>query len=199
MKKKIKIGDEDALVIVDCQNDFVSPDGKLFVSGMPGESSMSQLLMYIKKLAELPFHYIFTTEDSHPEDHVEFALHGEHCVEGTAGKLFHGSLAEVYRQANMRLVKGDNKYVMSYSASTSSQFLRQIVIMRTAEIKRVFVVGLAYNFCVGQSAIDYARHGFETYVVRDATRSVPAGPQNMQRLLEDHGVQEVFVREVLYH
>lgn len=202
MKKKIQIGETDALIIVDMHNDFVSPEGKLFVEGLPGESSMSQILMNIKKLAELPFYRRFTIEELHKPGHIEFPIHGEHCLEGTVGQLYHRSLIPTYDKANMHLVKGDNIYILSYSASASSEFLHHIVHLRLAEIKRVFIVGLAYNFCVGESAIDYARQGFEVFVVRNATRSIPPPPNaalsitekfsGMENKLKLYQVKEIF-------
>lgn len=201
MDNKIRIGETDALVIVDVQNDFARPDGKLFIQGIPGEPSTEQMIENIKLLAEPTYlRFIFTLEDLHDDGHIEFQLYGEHGLAGTAGQLYVRPLVPIYKKANVNLMKGDNVHILSYSIGTSQDFLRHIVMLRLTGIKRVFVVGLAYNFCVGESAIDYARQGFEVFVVRDATRSVPppnGDPEKMRRKLELYGAKEIFMNDIV--
>lgn len=200
MANEIRIGETDALVIVDVQNDFTYPDGKLFIRGVPGDPSIDIMIENIRLLAGLPhLRFTFTLEDLHEDGHVEFSRHGEHGLAGTTGQLYVHPLMPIYQKANMRLVKGDNIRIFSYSVGTCSDFLRHIVMLRLMGILRIFVVGLAYNFCVGETAIDYSRQGFETFVVRDATRSVPppnGDPESMKRKLVEYKVKEILMRDI---
>lgn len=208
MEKKILIGPTDALVITDMQRDFLYPAGRLCVKGIPGEPS-GKLIENILTLGEYLFHYLFTWEDLHDPGNIEFPIHGEHSLAGNGYQLYHPSLMPLYNRANMNLVKGDNVHLFGYSAGSGSHFLQHIVVMRVGGIKRVFIVGVAYNFCVGESAIDYARQGFETFIVRDATRSIPSPPLGtvlpvtqfpsaaiMKKKLKLYGVKEVFMKDI---
>jgi nicotinamidase/pyrazinamidase len=196
MKKKIAIGQGDALMVVDMQNDFTLEDGALYVAGIEGEPVMLLVITHIKKLLEMPFEMVGASGDFHPIDHVEAKIFGPHCVKGTKGsEIFPGIFQKLSEKgAPLLIAKGENSNLISYSVATSNQWPEHIADLRRRGIKRVFLCGLAYTHCVGESARDYASQGFETYIVRDATRSVPppyGDSAAMDKKLSLYGVKRI--------
>jgi nicotinamidase/pyrazinamidase len=197
VKKKIEIASNDTLVIVDAQNDFVREDGKLYVRGVVGESDSAYIISGIKAM-HAKFTHRFVTEDEHPKGHIEFGIFGEHCLAGSDGQKYVDELSDEYLDS-WKIKKGQSCQVISYSASTSQDFVSYVYWMRSRKIKRIFLVGFAYTHCVGESAIAYACQGFEVYVIRDLTRSVPepyGDPKGMKKKLKLYGVKEIFLKDI---
>lgn len=190
----------DALLVIDIQNDFI-PGGALAVSG--GD----EILPGVAALAE-QFSAIVLSQDWHPQGHKSFAsTHGanpfsriqmpygdqtlwpDHCVQGTHGAQFHPDLIDVANKAAMVIRKGMNPDIDSYSAffendKTTSTGLAGY--LRDKGITRVFCVGLAYDFCVGFSALDAKRAGFEAVVVRNLARAIaaPVGDTTTEEVMD---------------
>lgn len=180
----------DALVIIDPQNDFVE-GGALEVKG--GKSIM-KAINALALQAHQQGATVVLTQDWHPSDHKSFAsswymdayaevdmpygkqtLWPNHCVQGSEGAAFHADIASAVEIANVVVRKGMNPEVDSYSAffendKTTSTGLGGYLHDR--RIKRVYLVGLAYDFCVGFSALDSANAGFETIVLKDLTKAI---------------------------
>ncbi|HBM45969.1 MAG: hypothetical protein UT05_C0001G0054 [Parcubacteria group bacterium GW2011_GWF2_38_76] len=197
-RNNLIIGQEDLLVIIDAQNDFILEDGKLYVKGVPGESSNEVIVAGIKEVCK-KFKRHVTTEDKHGTNHIEFGIFGEHCVVSTPGQKYITELLPVYDTADENIKKGNDSSIISYSIATSSQFSSHVRRLRFAEIRRIFLVGWAYTHCVGESAISYACQGFEVYVIEDLTRSVPppyGDIEKMKKKLELYGVKEVFLKDI---
>ncbi len=175
----------DVLVVIDVQNDFC-PGGALAVSG--GD----KVIDVIHHVAPA-FDQILLTQDWHPAGHHSFACvhqgkrhfesievsHGmqtlwpDHCVQGTWGAEFHPSLH--LPQAQLVLRKGFRPHIDSYSAFFENDKTTPTGLggyLRDRGLTRVFLVGLAYDYCVGYSALDARRLGFEAVVVRDACRAI---------------------------
>lgn len=198
-KTKVTIGPEDALTLIDGQNDFILPTGALFVVGVEGETKNNEIIRRICALWPKFKNWRVTTEDYHPpknqahaQKHVEYAIFGSHCIVDTEGQKYHHGLMQLYKQADQNLLKGMDPDIIAYSLATSQFFGDHISNLRRQQIKRVFVVGWAFTHCVGESAIAYATQGFETYVIRDLTRSVPppyGDPETMLKKLELYGVK----------
>jgi nicotinamidase/pyrazinamidase len=182
------ISGHDILLVVDVQNDFC-PGGALAVPG--GD----EVVAPIREVAPR-FEHILLTQDWHPANHSSFAVahpgkqpfetvrmpYGEqtlwppHCVQGSKGAEFHPALD--LRRAELILRKGFRRDIDSYSAffendRTTSTGLAGY--LRERELTRVFLAGLAYDFCVGYSAIDARRMGMEVFVLRDACRAIGLG------------------------
>jgi len=181
----MRIAATDVLVVVDVQNDFC-PGGALAVAG--GDAIHAP----IRRIAPR-FEHIVLTQDWHPADHASFAashpgkqpydsielaygpqtLWPTHCVQGTHGAEFHSDLR--LTRAELILRKGFRPQIDSYSAffendRTTSTGLAGY--LRERGLTRAFFAGLAYDFCVGFSALDARRLGFEAVVLRDACRTI---------------------------
>lgn len=176
------ISGQDALVVVDVQNDFC-PGGALAVRD--GDA----VIPVIHRIAPR-FNHIFLTQDWHPPGHCSFAsshpegraaqgagrngpLWPDHCVQGTRGANFHPALG--LTQAELVLRKGFRRELDSYSAFFENDRMTPTGLVgycRERGLRRLFFAGLAYDFCVGFSAVDARRCGFDAFVFRDACRAI---------------------------
>ncbi len=179
----------DALLVIDLQNDFC-PGGSLAVTG--GDA----IIPTINTLAQ-HFPHVLLTQDWHPPAHISFAsshankkpfesievpygpkkinqtLWPEHCLQHTAGAAFHPDLDVPHAELILR--KGFRPNIDSYSAFLENDHTTPTGLagyLRERGLTRLFLCGLAYDFCVRFSAIDGKQLGFETIVIEDATRPV---------------------------
>jgi nicotinamidase/pyrazinamidase len=139
------------------------------------------------------FEHIVLTQDWHPRGHRSFAsahagkkpfeqgrlsygeqtLWPEHCVQGTQGAEFHSDLS--LPQAELILRKGFRPEIDSYSAFFENDRTTPTGLagyLRERGLTRVFIAGLAYDYCVGYSALDARRLGIPVVVIRDACRAI---------------------------
>jgi nicotinamidase/pyrazinamidase len=182
---KIKPDGKSALIVVDVQNCFVT-GGTLPVKD--GEA----VVPVINKLSAA-FENIVVTQDWHTRGHASFAsthagkkpfettklsygtqvLWPDHCVQGTDDAALHKDLLLPTAQVIVR--KGYHQDVDSYSAFTEADGKTPTGLggyLKQRGIKRVFVTGLATDFCVAWTAMDARKAGFEVYVIEDATRAI---------------------------
>ncbi|HEX4311768.1 MAG TPA: bifunctional nicotinamidase/pyrazinamidase [Acidobacteriaceae bacterium] len=181
----MEITGRDALIVVDVQNDFC-PGGALAV---PDGDAVIPMIDGIAPR----FEHIVVTQDWHPRGHCSFAsryegkkpfevvelasgeqrLWPDHCVQGTRGAELHPDLR--LERAEMILRKGFRKEVDSYSAFFENDHTTPTGLAGYCQergLERMFFAGLAYDFCVGFSALDARRSGFEAVVIRDACRGI---------------------------
>lgn len=170
----------DALLIVDVQNDFC-PGGALAVS--EGDKVVPLLNEWISE-AEAQGIPVFASRDWHPSDHISFKERGgpwpPHCIQGTAGAAFHPGL-KLPRSVKI-VSKAQSPDRDSYSAFGETDLAQRL---RRSGVKRVWIGGLAQDYCVRESALDAIREGFEVHVIADATRAVNVQPNDGTRALED--------------
>lgn len=182
---KITPDGKSALIVVDVQNCFVT-GGTLPVKD--GEA----VVPVINKLSAA-FENIVVTQDWHTKGHASFAsthsgkkpfettklsygtqvLWPDHCVQGTDDAALHKDLKLPTAQVIVR--KGYHQDVDSYSAFTEADGKTPTGLggyLKQRGIKRVFVTGLATDFCVAWTAMDARKAGFEVYVIEDATRAI---------------------------
>lgn len=198
------IGSTDALVVIDMQKDFCLKSGKLYVAGVPGEVSMKRVIANTLKLVYFHFGYRVATFDEHPATgHVEFAFYGPHVVMGTKGVEHVDELLSEGESFHAHVYKGEDPALISYSMSTSPRFPDVVASMRRKNIRRIFLCGVAYTHCLGESAIalaaQFAPLDVEIYIVRDATRSVPlpyGDSKAMAKKLALYGVKEVLMSDL---
>jgi len=180
-------GPRDVLIVVDLQNDFL-PGGSLAVAG--GD----EIIAPIEQLARR-FSNVVMTQDWHPADHISFAsnhagkhpfetielsygtqvLWPDHCVIGTNGAAFAPGLGLPGSQMIIR--KGFHRDVDSYSGFREADRKTTTGLagyLRERDFGRVFVVGLATDFCVGWTALDARAASFEAIVIEDACRAIDA-------------------------
>jgi nicotinamidase/pyrazinamidase len=182
---KIKIDAMSVLVVVDVQNCFL-PGGSLAVG------KGDEVIPIINKLGK-DFTNVVMTQDWHTPGHVSFAsshpgkkpfesiklpygdqvLWPDHCVQGTDGAAIHKDINIPHAQLVIR--KGFRKTVDSYSAFREAD--RKTVTglagyLKSRGLRKVFVTGLATDFCVAWTAMDARKEGFETFVVEDACRGI---------------------------
>jgi nicotinamidase/pyrazinamidase len=175
----------DALLVIDLQNDFC-PGGALAVAG--GDA----IIPLINSLGN-KFAHVILTQDWHPSGHISFAsthpgrqpyqtielpygpqtLWPDHCVQQTPGAAIHSGLDIPHAELILR--KGFRPSIDSYSAFLEDDHTTPTGLagyLRERNLQRLFLCGLAYDFCVRFSAIDGHALGFETIVIEDATRPV---------------------------
>ncbi|MGV3703863.1 MAG: bifunctional nicotinamidase/pyrazinamidase [Arcticibacter sp.] len=175
----------EALLLIDVQNDFL-PGGSLAVGG--GD----EIIPVINKLQE-HFSLVIATQDWHPISHKSFAsnhpgkevydvteilgktqvLWPDHCVQASEGAALSPKLSQHRIEAVFR--KGTNPDIDSYSAFYDNGHLKSTGVgdfLRGKGVKRLYIAGLAGDFCVYYSAKDAIKEGFVTYVIEDAVRSV---------------------------
>ena len=157
----------DALLVVDVQNDF-TPGGAL---GVPDGDAVIPVLnrwMAAAREADLP---IYASRDWHPADHVSFASRGgpwpPHCVQGTPGARFHPDLD--LKEDVIILSKGDHPDLEAYSAFDKTELAQRL---RAAGVERLWIGGLAQDYCVRASTLDAAEAGFQAHVILPATRAI---------------------------
>jgi len=179
------IGAGDVLVVVDVQNDFC-PGGALAVP------RGDEVVPIVNALAAR-FRDVVLTQDWHPRGHLSFAsahpgkhpfetvaapygpqvLWPDHCVQGTPGAAFHQGLQIPH--AGLVLCKGMTPAIDSYSAFYENDRTTPtglVGYLRERRLRRVFLAGLAFDFCVRYSAEDTRREDFAVFVVEDACRGI---------------------------
>jgi nicotinamidase/pyrazinamidase len=184
----IALKHHDVLVAVDIQYDFL-PGGSLAVAG--GDEIIPMINAIGKK-----FHHVVMTQDWHPLNHISFAssyveakpfevitvpygpqvLWPDHCVWDTHGAQFHRDLHLPHNQLVIR--KGYRETVDSYSGFREADRQARTGLegyLRERELKRLFIAGLATDFCVNWTAVDGRAAGFEVFVIEDACRAIDTG------------------------
>ena len=185
---KIKPGPQDVLLVVDVQNCFV-PGGNLPVK--EGDA----IVPLINRLAKA-YEHVVLTQDWHTPGHISFAsthagkkpfetvslpygtqvLWPDHCVQGTNDAALHPKLDVPHAELIIR--KGYRKQMDSYSAFYEADGKTPTGLtgyLKDRGLKKVYLVGLATDFCVAWSALDARKAGFEAAVIEDATRGIDAG------------------------
>jgi nicotinamidase-related amidase len=170
---QLSLSPDDALIVVDVQNDFL-PGGALGVPG--GDEVVPVLNDYLRRFAEnaLP---IFATRDWHPPDHCSFVAAGgpwpSHCVAGSFGAQFPASLA---LPSDARIIsKATGREPDAYSGFAGTDLGQQL---RSAGIQRLFVGGLATDYCVLNTVKDALAGGFLVVLLLDAIRAVGVRPDD---------------------
>lgn len=176
---KIAPASGDALIVVDMQNDFL-PGGSLAVAG--GDEIIPLLNRYLAYFAarQLP---VFATRDWHPPDHCSFQPQGgpwpPHCVAGSAGAAF---------PANLKLPAGAHiiskaaaRETDAYSGFSGTQLNE---LLQSLHVYRIFIGGLATEYCVLNTVNDALRLGYTAFILADAIQAINLQPQDGQHALQ---------------
>lgn len=157
----------DALLIVDVQNDFM-PGGALPVP--EGDAIVPIVNRWIEAArdANIP---IYASRDWHPFNHVSFKEEGGpwpvHCVADTRGAAFHPDVN--FKDDVIILNKAEKPDVEAYSAFQGTDLTERL---RAAGIERLWIGGLALDYCVRASALDAANAGFDVHLILPAARAI---------------------------
>jgi nicotinamidase/pyrazinamidase len=173
----------DALVIVDVQNDFC-PGGALAVDN--GDTVVPVLNDWITAAREAGVP-VLTSRDWHPVDHVSFTQNGGpwpvHCVQDTDGARFRADL-----QLPADVIKVSKGSAFDHDANSVFEGTDLASFLRRRKVRRLWIGGLAEDVCVLQTVLDACREGFETHLIRAATRPVdPAARDKVEQQMRDAG------------
>ena len=208
----IPIDDKSVLIVVDVQNCFL-PGGSLAVK------DGDQIVPIINRIAK-KFAHVVLTQDWHTPGHVSFAsahpgkaafevislpygdqvLWPDHCVQGTPGADISKDISIPHAELIVR--KGYNKNVDSYSAFLEADKKTATGLagyLKERGLTRVFVAGLATDFCVAWTAMDAEHAGFQTFVIDDASRGIDAKGSLAAAWarMQAAGVRKIEAREIL--
>ena len=172
----VDVRPDDALIVVDVQHDFL-PGGALAVA------AGDRIFAPIDALAPR-FNRVYATRDWHPLDHSSYAQYGGpwpvHCVAGTRGAAFDERLD--LKKIDQVIDKGVDRDTDGYSGFVTTVLANDL---RAHDIGRVFVCGLATDYCVKATALDAHAAGFETIVIADASAAVDVTPGDEGRALDE--------------
>ncbi len=185
MSGTLEMGETDVLLVIDMQKDFCG-------GGALAVPRADEIVSLVNRVAR-SFKHVVLTQDWHPPGHRSFAsthkgrhpfetievdygrqiLWPDHCVQGTSGADFHGALDIPHAELILR--KGYHPHIDSYSAFLENDRKTRTGLagyMRERGFARVFLAGLALDFCVRYSAEDGHRSGFSVVVLEDACRAI---------------------------
>lgn len=199
--------------MVDLQNDFCAGGSLAVPEG-------DQVIPLANQLQDY-FDLVIVTNDWHPKDHMSFAsnhpgkkvgdvipVHGiqqilwpDHCVQGTKGSELHPQLN--LRKVDHEIHKGIDKTIDSYSAFFDNEHLRSTELaeyLQQNNIKDIYIMGLATDYCVKYTCLDAVKLGFNTYVIEDACRGVELNPgdvKNALQIMREAGVVIISSHDVI--
>lgn len=176
---------KDALIVVDVQNDFC-PGGALAVKD--GDQVVSVLNRYIDRFTQagLP---IFATRDWHPEKTSHFNTGGgpwpPHCVQGSKGAQFHPDLKLPPEIVMVSAGMGSDEDGYSGFLGRDDSGAKLAELLRQRGIERLFVGGLATDYCVKHTVLDGLKEGFRVVVLTDSIRGVNLQPDDSDQAIEE--------------
>ena len=169
MQKDYSVGKIDALIIVDVQNDFCLGGALPVPEGDQVVPFLNDYITIFKKANA----GIFATRDWHPPNHISFKAQGgpwpPHCVQNSEGANFHPDLK--LPSDTIIVSKATDPLKEAYSGFDGTELAKTL---KTQGVMRVFVGGLATDYCVKNTVLDARKLGFETVLLLDAIRGINA-------------------------
>ncbi len=191
----IKITPYDALIVVDVQNDFL-PGGALPVP--KGDEVIEPLNRYIEFFVSKG-QPVFATRDWHPENHISFKENGglwpKHCVQWSKGAQFASTL-KLPPDAFI-INKGDRPELEAYSGFQGT-LLNDL--LKERGIKRVFIGGLATDYCVKNTVLGALNLGYVTFFLEDASRGVDVNSGDTERAIKEmltRGAIKIILKNII--
>ena len=196
MQKDFSVGKNDVLVIVDVQKDFC-PGGALPVPN--GDEVVPVLNEYITMFQKAKAS-ILATRDWHPPNHISFKAQGgrwpPHCVQNTKGAKFHPDLK--LPRNTIVVSKAMNPHKENYSVFEGDELAGTL---QKQGITRVFVGGLATDYCVKHTVLDALKLSFNTVLLTDAIAAINAEPEDAARAINEmteNGSEQAVLTDFLY-
>jgi nicotinamidase/pyrazinamidase len=178
VKAKFK---DAALVIVDIQNDFC-PGGALAVE------EGDKIVPVVNRLMPL-FPLVISTYDWHPENHISFRDRGgpwpPHCVQGTRGAELHPEIDSEKIDMHFRKASTPDKDEYSEFEGRDQAGRTLDEALKGEGVKKIYVVGLATDYCVRATVLDGLKNGYDVYAVTDAMRAVNVNPDDGAEALKE--------------
>ena len=174
-----------ALIVVDVQNDFC-PGGALAVA--EGDRVVAPLNRYLERFADagLP---IFATRDWHPEKTIHFKAYGglwpAHCIQGSKGAEFRADLALPEDAVIVSAGTASDEEGYSGFDGVDSSGVGLMELLLRPNVTRIYVGGLATDYCVKQTVLDGLKRGFSVTLLEDAVRGVELTPGDSQRAIQE--------------
>jgi len=183
----VNYGQGTALLVVDVQNDFASPDGGLYVQG--GEQVVRPIGVEVGAAQNAGSPVVYT-QDWHPGSTPHFEKDGGiwpvHCVADTWGAELHPELL-VHGPVVRKGTSGEDGYsgfsVRDPTSGVAAATQLQSLLDRS--VRRLVVVGLAGDYCVKETALDGVRLGYQVEVPLQLTRFVELTPGDTERSVEE--------------
>ncbi len=179
METRLNIGSNDALIVVDVQNDFCPGGTAAVEDGDAVARKMSDVALNFRSRDGR----VFATQDWHPTNHKSFAENGgiwpAHCVRGSQGADFHKDLKLPIGSSIIR--KGEEVETDAYSGFEGTSLGSHLDRLG---VKRVFVGGLSTEYAVQHTVYDALQKGYNAFVITDAVSAVNANPDDDQRALD---------------
>src|SRR2546425_4792210 len=181
---------DSAMILVDIQNDFC-PGGALAVN------EGDQIVPAVNRLIP-EFPLVISTQDWHPENHISFEEQGgpwpPHCVQGTLGAELHSDLKTDTIAHYFRKASSPDKDDYSEFAGKDAQGRTLDDVLKSHRVNKLYVVGLATDYCVLETVLDGIKYGYDVYPVTDAMRAVNVNPDDGEKALQkmaQHGAHLV--------
>jgi nicotinamidase/pyrazinamidase len=185
-----------ALILVDIQNDFC-PGGALAVS------EGDQIVPAVNRLIPV-FPLVISTQDWHPANHISFKERAgpwpPHCVQGTRGAALHSGLKTDTIAHYFRKASSPDKDDYSEFAGKDDRGRTLDEVLRSHGVRKLYVAGLATDYCVLETVLDGLKHDYEVFAVTNAMRAVnvnPADGEEALRKMAGSGAHLVTSDEVL--
>ena len=177
---KLRLGKKDALIVVDVQKDFC-PGGALPVP--EGDKVVEPLNRYIHLFSKHGS-LVIATRDWHPENHSSFKEYGgiwpKHCIQNTEGAEFHDDLK--LSEDVIIVSKATEADKEAYSGFEGTNLEK---ILKGHGVRRVYVGGLATDYCVKSTVLDALRLGFCVFILLDGIRGVNINPEDSERAIAE--------------
>lgn len=158
-----------ALIVVDMQNDFVSPNGSLYVPG--AETIVQPIRNLISDWITNENNNVFLTQDWHPAETPHFDIWPVHCVQNTNGAY----LVNYMRDMPYYLIQKGQGQTNGYSGFENPE-LDLLLNTRMIDATELTIVGVAADYCVKATALDGVKLGYEVTVIESLTRFVEQDP-----------------------
>jgi nicotinamidase/pyrazinamidase len=179
LEKSYMISKNDALIIADVQNDFL-PGGSL---GVKDGDQIIPVLNEYTRIFKKANAKIIASRDWHPLNHMSFKAQGgpwpPHCVQNSEGAKFHPDLK--LPEGTAVVSKATDPAKEAYSVFDGTGLAETL---KSQSVTRVFVGGLATDYCVLNSVLDARKLGFDAVVLMDAVRGIDVKPGDVDRAVE---------------
>ncbi len=189
-----RIKDNSCLIVVDVQNDFC-PGGALGVK--EGEQVVPVLNVWIREFLQQGMPVVYT-QDWHPEDHISFEANGgiwpSHCVQETRGAAFHEDLV-VHGKICQKGFACDKEAYSAFDGRLGGRGgLSLDQWLREQGVTRIYVGGLATDYCVKATVLDGLKHGYEVVVLQDGIRAVDVNQGDGERAVAEMVEQGAIIK-----